>query len=106
MHSKFKLNRIHRFALGLCLAAVALVVVSHVTPLHAQEAPAPAAGAATTHAEPGKSAFGMVMEVAKTPPYVFFIIVACSIFTLTLIIERFMFYRKAGGDTTDMVDRI
>jgi biopolymer transport protein ExbB len=53
-----------------------------------------------------KTAMGMIWEVAKTPPYVFFILVACSILTLTLVIERFLFYRKAAGKTVDQLDKV
>ena len=48
----------------------------------------------------------MIWEVAKTPPFVFLALVLCSIVTLTLIIERFMFYRKAEGNTDGMLDTI
>jgi biopolymer transport protein ExbB len=44
--------------------------------------------------------------VALTPPYVFFILVACSIYTCTLVPERFMFYRKAAGNAEDAVNKI
>ena len=72
-------------------------------------APVPAAAAPAGEATPtvqSKSALSMIWEVAKTPPYVFFVLIICSIVTLTLIIERFMFYRKATGDSTDVLNKI
>lgn len=53
-----------------------------------------------------KSALSMVSEVAKSPPYIFFFLVACSILTATLIIERFAYYRNATGDTDDLIQKI
>jgi len=83
------------------MVCLALLAFGLVTSAFAQEA-APAAAAEKT----SKSAFAMIWEVAKTPPYVFFLLIGCSIFTFTLIPERFMFYRKAGGDAEDMVTKI
>lgn len=79
------------------IAGVALMA----TAVFAEE-PA-AAPAAEAH---GKSALEMVWEVAKTPPYVFFFLVASSIFTFTIIPERIMYYRKASGDTAGLVAKI
>jgi biopolymer transport protein ExbB len=53
-----------------------------------------------------KSALSMVSEVAKSPPYVFFVLVACSILTVTLIIERFAYYRNATGNTDELIRKI
>ena len=53
-----------------------------------------------------KTAWEMVKDVALAPPYVFFVLVGCSLFTFTLIPERFMFYRKAAGSTAEMVTKI
>ena len=91
-------RRVFRITAMLCLAILAFGLV---TSAFAQEA-APAAG--TEKKE--KSAFAMIWEVAKTPPYVFFLLIGCSIFTFTLVPERFMFYRKAGGNAEEMVTKI
>jgi|HubBroStandDraft_6_1064221.scaffolds.fasta_scaffold303107_3 biopolymer transport protein ExbB len=53
-----------------------------------------------------KSALNMVWDVALSPPYVFFLLIACSIFTATLIIERWTFYRKATGNTEDLLQQV
>jgi biopolymer transport protein ExbB len=53
-----------------------------------------------------KTAWEMVKDVALAPPYVFFVLVGCSLFTFTLIPERFMFYQSAEGRTADMVAKI
>jgi biopolymer transport protein ExbB len=91
-------RRIRRTVITLCFA---LVVGGVTTTVFAQEAPPPAA--APAHA---KTALGMVWEVAKTPPYVFFMLVACSIFTFTIIPERIIYYRKSAGNTQAMLDKI
>ena len=91
-------RRVFRLTAMVCLAVLAF---SLVTSAFAQEA-VPAAGGEKKE----KSAFAMIWEVAKTPPYVFFLLIGCSIFTATLIPERFMYYRKAGGNTEDMVAKI
>jgi len=83
------------------VAALAVVVAGHALPSWAQSA---AAGGVAPALQ--KNAFGMVWEVAKAPPYVFLILVLCSIFTVTLIIERFMYYREATGDTGEMLAQI
>lgn len=91
-------RRIRRIAIVFCFALVAFGMATAVI---AQES---ATAAAPAHAE--KSALGMVWEVAKTPPYVFFMLVACSIFTFTIIPERFIYYRKAAGNTAILVEKI
>jgi len=53
-----------------------------------------------------KSALSMIWEVAQSPPYVFFVLVACSILTVTLIIERFAYYRNATGNTDELIRQI
>jgi biopolymer transport protein ExbB len=53
-----------------------------------------------------KTAWEMVKDVALAPPYVFLVLVGCSIFTFTLIPERFMFYRSAESSTAEMVRKI
>jgi biopolymer transport protein ExbB len=88
-----------RIAFRIFLAAAA-VLVGHALPTLAQEAAAVATPAVQ------KSAFAMIWEVAKTPPFVFFVLVACSIFTVTLIIERFTYYRGAGGNAEELLLKI
>jgi biopolymer transport protein ExbB len=34
------------------------------------------------------------------------VLLICSIYTLTLIIERFMFYKKAAGNSTEILDKV
>jgi biopolymer transport protein ExbB len=107
MHSVFHRHPYLKLALSLFLIALA---VCYVSSTWAQEAAAPAAGeeaaAEGEGAHAPKTAMGMIWEVAKTPPYVFFLLVICSIVTLTLIIERFLFYRKASGQTLEQLDKV
>jgi len=90
-------RRIRRIAIALYIAILAVGIG---TTALAQEQP-PAGG----HKAP-KTALGMVWEVAITPPYVFFMLVGCSIFTFTIIPERVIFYRKAAGNTQAMIEKI
>ena len=103
MHLKSR--RLFRPTALLCLAILAFGLVSSAI---AQEAAAPAAApaAAAGGEKKEKTAFAMLWDVASTPPYVFFLLIGCSIFTFTLIPERFMYYRKAGGNADEMVLKI
>ena len=92
-------RRVVRITAMVCLAVLAFGLA---TSAFAQDA----AAAAPAVEKKSRSAFAMVWEVAKTPPYVFFLLIGCSIFTFTLIPERFMFYRKAGGNADEMVTKI
>jgi biopolymer transport protein ExbB len=83
-----------------------LAVVFVADQAWAQEAAAPAGDAAAAPAGEVKTGWKMIEEVALTPPYVFIILVICSIVTLTLIIERFLFYRKASGATAEMLEKV
>src|SRR5262249_18174601 len=62
----------------------------------------PAFGAAPAQ----KSALNMAWDVAMSPPYVFFLLVACSIFTATLIIERLNYYRRAASNTEALIQDV
>ena len=89
-----------RIAFRMLLTAVAMALAGPALPALAQET----AGAATSALQ--KSASSMIWEVAKTPPYVFLVLVACSILTVTLIIERFMYYRGATGNAEELIRKI
>jgi biopolymer transport protein ExbB len=104
MHFVYRRHSHLKLFLGILFTVLLVFCAASVW---AQE-PAPADVAATTEPteKPPQTAMGMIWDVAKTPPYVFFILVACSIFTLTLIIERFLFYRKAGGKTLEQLDKV
>lgn len=91
-------RRINRIAKVLCLL---LVAFSLATTIFAQEVSSEA-----PVKKKEKTVWEMVWEVAKTPPYVFFGLIACSIFTFTIIPERYMYYRKCMGSTADMLDKI
>ena len=91
-------RRIYRITKLLCVATLALGLA---TAVFAQDA----TGAAPV-VKKEKSVFEMIWSVAKTPPYVFFGLIACSIFTFTIIPERFFFYRKCLGNTQSMLDQI
>jgi len=89
-----------RIAFRMFLTAFAAVLTGYAVPALAQEG----AGSATTAVQ--KTAFEMIWSVAKTPPYVFLVLVACSILTVTLIIERFMYYRGATGNAEELIRKI
>lgn len=93
-------TRASRIAFRVFLTASAVVFIGQAFLAQAQEATA----AATPVVQ--KSAFAMIWEVAKTPPYVFFVLVACSILTVTLLIERFMYYRGATGNAEELILKI
>ncbi len=93
MHSTS--SRAFRVAGMFCLA---LLAFSLATGAFAQSAAAPTGGE--------KTALAMVRDVAQTPPYVFLLLVGCSVFTCALILERWMYYRKTLGSTETMVTKI
>src|SRR5882724_4268938 len=93
-------TRLSRIAFRVFLAAFVAVLLSHAWPALAQEA----AGSATATVQ--KTASEMIWSVARTPPYVFLVLVACSILTVTLIIERFMYYRGATGNAEELIRKI
>jgi biopolymer transport protein ExbB len=49
---------------------------------------------------------GMFLQVAKEPPFIFPLLLICSVITMTLIIERIIFYRNASSDVTTIVAAI
>ena len=91
-------RRVVRITAVFCLA---ILVFGLVSSAFAQDAAPVDAGE-----KKEKTAFVMLWDVAKTPPYVFFLLIGCSIFTFTLIPERFMYYRKAAGSAEEMVTQI
>lgn len=95
MHSKHHptLKRI----LFACLAVAVVAFVAHAPDALGQDAPA---GAAPIKKE--QTAWDMIKHGGPT----LVVLVICSIFTMTVIIERFMYYRKASGDTDDMLNKI
>ena len=74
----------------------------------AQEAAAPAAPAAPAVAAPAapKAAEASYWDMVKHGGPTLVVLLLCSVFTMTLIIERFMFYRKATGNTAAMLEKI
>lgn len=48
----------------------------------------------------------MFLEVAKEPPFIFPLLLICSVITMTLIIERYTFYRKSASDVAGIVTAI
>jgi len=89
----------------LFLLAFTLVGVIGVM---AQEAAAPAAPAAPAVAAPAapKAAEASYWDMVKHGGPTLVVLLLCSVFTMTLIIERFMFYRKATGNTAAMLEKI
>ena len=78
---------------GLTLAVFAILLAT--SPAWAQEAAG--AGAAKTKT---------MLEMIKHGGPTLVVLGLCSVFTLTLIIERFMYYRKAAGSAAEIVEQI
>src|SRR5260221_306644 len=93
-------TKLSRIASRLFFTAGTAVFIGDAWSAFAQE---PGGRAAATVQ---KTAFEMIGAVARTPPYVFFVLVACSILTGTLIIERFMYYRGATGNAEELILKI
>src|SRR5260221_2196258 len=104
MYSMPSLSRAKRFILCLALAATAFTFAQFITTARAEEA-APAAAPAGAPAATEKKEESMWNMIKKGGPTLV-LLGACSIFTMTLLIERFMFYRKASANTADLIDRI
>jgi biopolymer transport protein ExbB len=102
MQFSTKLTR--RFLTIAALVVLAFVAASYVAPAWAQEA-APAAGAAA--ADAGKQVkTTTVWTMIKHGGPTLIVLLICSIFTLTLIIERFMFYKKATGNSSEILEKV
>ncbi len=80
-----------------CLLAFAFF---GVVAAFAQEAAAPAAAAAPKQVE--ASYWDMIKHGGPT----LIVLLLCSVFTMTLIIERYMFYRKAAANTAAMIEKV
>lgn len=107
MNNNSTLQRARRFTLCLGLTVAAVVLAGHFTASQAQEAPAAGAAPAPAPAAPAAPAKPeSLWTMLKAGGPTLIILGACSIFTMTLVIERFMFYRKAGGNSADLVDRV
>ena len=108
---KFSSKMTRHFTTIVAFTMLAFVVASYVAPVWAQEAaPAAAAGAAPA-ADAGAPA-GKTMKqttvwsMIKHGGPTLIVLLICSIYTLTLIIERFMFYRKAAGNAQEILDKV
>lgn len=80
-------------------AILLVLIVWGIAGAVAQEAAAPAA---TAPKQVEASYWDMIKHGGPT----LVILLLCSIFTTTLIIERFMFYRRAQGNTAAMLEKI
>lgn len=76
-------------------AVLFVIVISHAWPAFAQEA-------ATANAVKTKTFWDMLMAGGV----ILLILAGLSIFTVTLLIERFMYYRSAAGNTDEMIEKI
>jgi biopolymer transport protein ExbB len=93
---QLKSSRSYYLCLAIGLAFVALIVAGNLSPALAQEA-AGDAGAVKT-----KTMWEMLKHGGPT----LIVLGICSVFTVTLIIERFMYYRRAGGNSDELVAKI
>jgi len=94
-----------RLLLAITLTAGAVLFFEGTTSVLAQEAPPAAADGAAKPEEKTVKTTSMWDMIKHGGPSLV-VLVICSIASATLIIERFMYYRKAGGDTEDMVNKI
>lgn len=94
MRRMARLNPCWKLVIGLVLV---IAVVAGATGAWAQAKPDSA-----TAVKHETTAWDMIKHGGVT----LVILMACSIFTLTLIIERFLFYRRASGATSEMLDKI
>ena len=106
---RFNSDHAKRIFLAVTLSLLAWCIVGNATDLFAQAAgaaPAAAAaggeGGAATPPVKSTSLWGMLKHGGPT----LVVLLICSITTLTLIIERFMFYRKAAGKSEEMLSKI
>ena len=90
--------------LALVTGAVYLWTGATVPAVQAQEEEAAEAAAADDAAPKKKQTTAWEMIKHGGPSLA--LLGVCSVVTLTLIIERFMFYRKVTGNTEEMVDKI
>jgi biopolymer transport protein ExbB len=93
---QFASKRAYRSAITFGLTLVALAM------LGAAQSFAQDAGAAAAPAVKTETAWNMIKHGGPT----LIVLIACSIFTVTLIIERFTFYRASVGNTADMLAKI
>jgi biopolymer transport protein ExbB len=92
---QLKSNRSYRLSLAIGLAFLAVIVAGHVSPAFAQEAGGEAAVKTKT-----------MWEMLKHGGPTLIVLGLCSIFTVTLIIERFTFYRGATGNSEELLAKI
>jgi biopolymer transport protein ExbB len=87
----------NRFGLALGLAIFTILLLGVATHSFAQQAAAQGTAGVQT-----KSFWELLRHGGPT----LVVLGALSVFTLTLLIERFMFYRGAEGDTAEMLDKV
>ena len=98
-------QRSARLLFAATAIAGAVLLWSHSRPAYAQApaaAPAAAGGEAAAPAKKPTSAMDMIMHGGPS----LILLGICSVATLTFIIERFMYYRKAAGNTDEIVNKI
>lgn len=88
-------SRSHHLYRVIGLAFLAVIVVGHFSPAFAQEAGGEAAVKTKT-----------MWEMLKHGGPTLIVLGLCSIFTVTLIIERFMFYSGATGNSEELLAKI
>jgi biopolymer transport protein ExbB len=93
-------SKVLRIAFGVFSVAFAAALIGRALPAVAEDVAVSLAPATQ------KSALSMVWGVAMSPPYVFFVLVACSILTVTIILERFVYYRSATGNAEELIRKI
>jgi biopolymer transport protein ExbB len=104
---KFNSKSNRRIITIISFLMLAFAVASFVAPVWAQEA-APAAGGAAAAAPPAgpQVKTTTVWTMIKHGGPTLLVLLLCSIYTLTLIIERYMFYKKAAGNSAEILDKV
>ena len=103
-------NRACRFGIAAVLVIFVSGLTSNLSHLYGQGAPLPgpaaittAAGGASPALAPSPTKAQSMWDIIKHGGPVLIILGFCSVMCLTLMIERFMYYRKAAGNTEEML---
>jgi biopolymer transport protein ExbB len=92
---RLKSNRSYDLCLAIGLALLALIAAGQLSPAFAQEAGGEAAVKTKT-----------MWEMLKHGGITLLVLGVCSVLTVTLIIERFMYYRRAAGNSEELLGKI
>jgi biopolymer transport protein ExbB len=98
-------NRVCRFGIVIALISFVSVLISNPSQLYGQVAQTLAAAAGMSAASAPARTQSM-WDIVKHGGPVLIILGLCSVLCLTLMIERYIYYRKAAGNTDEMLSAI